>query len=110
MNKWGIGLAAALIASLAMAKLPPPGEEAAAKAAEAKDKAGWADKVNGYKLCLVQDKLAVTYRKKGVAAPAPGTFPACTDPGPYVAALPAVAAAPAAAPSAAPAAAPAAKK
>jgi len=104
MNKWSLGLAAALMAGLAMAKLPPPSEEAAAKAAAAKDKAGWSDKVNGYKLCLVQDKLAASHRKKDSPAAAPGTFPACTNPGAYVAALPAPSAPPAPAPAPAPAA------
>lgn len=104
MNKWSMGLAAALMAGLAMAKLPPPSEEAAAKAAAAKDKAGWSDKVSGYKLCLVQDKLAASHRKKDSPAVAAGTFPACTNPGAYVAALPAPPAAPAPAPA------PAAKK
>ncbi|WP_025916243.1 hypothetical protein [Herminiimonas sp. CN] len=101
MNKF-ICMALGLMATgLAVAKLPPLSEEAAAKAAEAKAKTAWASKLDAYKLCLSQDKVVARYRqeKSTSAQPADAT-PACSDPGPYVAAS-AVAAGPAAAPDAA---------
>jgi len=88
-----------------VAKLPPLPDEAKAAAAATAAKAAWADKVGLYQLCLVQDRVAETYRKnakaagKDVAAPAPSAAPAsgvsaapvaippCADPGPYVAAI-----------------------
>ena len=78
------------------AKLPPQTPEAAAKAAEAKDKAAWSDKVAAYKLCLAQDRLAQQYlkTKEGARKPTVET-PACADPGPYVPGASAAAATPA---------------
>ena len=82
------GLVVAGICASAAAKLPPLDDEAKAKAAEAAAKTAWGDKVAAYKLCLSQDRVAERYRKDAKAAgkepPAPGTAPACTDPGPYV--------------------------
>ena len=85
MNRF-ICMALGLMATgLVGAKLPPLSEEAAAKAAEAKAKTGWSAKVDAYKLCLSQDKVAVRYRQeKGVAVQAAEAMPACQDPGPYV--------------------------
>ncbi|MGH8347921.1 MAG: hypothetical protein ACRES5_15355, partial [Pseudomonas sp.] len=51
------GLALAVLGS-AYAKLPPPSEEAKAKAAEAKAKTEHGDKVNAYKVCLTQNRVA----------------------------------------------------
>lgn len=68
----------ALLSSAAWAKLPAPSPEAAAKAAEASAKAAWAGKVDNYKLCLAQDRVAAKVRKEG--KPAAST---CTDPGPF---------------------------
>lgn len=99
----------ALLGSVASAKLPAPSDEAKAKAAEAAAKAAWAGKVDGFKLCQSQDKVAAHYKKallakdaklavKGAAGAAPAS--ACADPGPFVytpaGAAPAAAAAPAA--------------
>ena len=71
-------------ATLASAKLPAPSPEAAAKAAEASAKAGWAGKVDAYKLCLAQDRVAAQYRQANPAAkPATVTGAACADPGPF---------------------------
>ena len=68
----------ALLSSAAWAKLPAPSPEAAAKAAEASAKAAWAGKVDNYKLCLAQDRVAAKVRKEG--KPAAST---CADPGPF---------------------------
>lgn len=98
---------AALLAVPALAKLPPPSEEAKAKAAAAAAKSAWAGKVDAYQLCLAMDRAAQEYRAAeklaGKAAPPAVETPACVNPGPYVAA-PASGAAgaqPAAAPAAA---------
>ncbi len=91
MKKALIALVALMAAGSAAAKLPPPSEEAQAKAAEAKAKAAWGDKVSAYKLCLSQDKTAARYLK---AKGKPAAASTCQDPGPFVA----TAAAPAAAP------------
>lgn len=98
----------------AMAKLPAPvlDDAAKAKAEEAKAKTAHTGKVDAYKLCLSMDRSAANYHKTAAASgkavkPATAT-PPCADPGPFVWPAPAAAAAPAAAP-AAPAAAPAKK-
>ncbi len=102
----------------AWAKLPPPSDEAKAKAAEAAAKTAHGNKVADFQLCKSMDKVAAKYQASLKAAskeakPATET-PACADPGPFVwpvPAAPAAAAAPAApAPAAAPAAAAPAKK
>ena len=105
------------VSSVALAKLPAPvlDDAAKAKAAEAAAKTAWSGKVEGFLLCRSMDKAAAYYQKTAMAAgqavkPAVAT-PPCVDPGAFVyppAAAPAVAATPAAAPVA-PAAAPAKK-
>ncbi|MBL8325100.1 MAG: hypothetical protein JNJ89_09115 [Rubrivivax sp.] len=76
--------------SAALAKLPPPSEEAKAKAAEAAVKAAHAAKVEAFKLCKAMDKVAAGYhadaKKSGRETKAPVATPACADPGPFVAA------------------------
>jgi len=65
--------------SLALAKIPPPvlDDAAKAKAAEAAAKTAWTGKVEAYLLCKSQDKVAAHYRKTagslaaGAAAAAP---------------------------------------
>ncbi len=113
MRKLMIAAACMMVMGAASAKLPPLSDEAKAKAAEAKGKADWADKVAAYQLCVRQNQVADYYRKtKGAeakpanampaavaanaampaaaagapstAAPAPA-IPPCQDPGPYVA-------------------------
>ena len=95
----------------AWAKLPPPSDEAKAKAAEAAAKAAWTGKVDNYKLCKSMDATAAQYyaqaKKAGKEVKPPVVTPPCADPGPFVytppeaapaaaaAAPPAVAAAPA---------------
>lgn len=111
----GMGALALMAAAVpALAKLPPPSDEAKAKAAEAAAKTAWAGKVDAFKLCKSMDAVATGYHAKakqaGKTVKPPVETPACADPGPFVytPAAPAVAAAPGAAPAAAaPAAAPA---
>jgi hypothetical protein len=70
----------------ALAKLPPPSDEAKAKADEAKAKTAHGDKVAAYKLCQSMDKVAATYladRKKAGKEVKPVATPPCTDPGPF---------------------------
>lgn len=69
----------------ALAKLPPPSDEAKAKAAEAAAKTAHAGKVNAYKLCLIEDKLAASYlaeARKAGKDPKPVATPPCVNPGP----------------------------
>jgi hypothetical protein len=100
----------ALACTMALAKLPPMDDAAKAKAAEAAAKAAWQGKVDAYKTCKVQDKIAAAYLKSAgkpakdaktaVAAaskPASGASattgattpvasaapPPCGDPGPF---------------------------
>jgi len=83
------------------AKLPPPSDEAKAKAAEAAAKTAHAGKVDNYKLCVAMDRVAASYqaaaKKAGKPASAPTDTPACVDPGPFVYTPPGAASAPAAA-------------
>ena len=84
-----LGLACAGLCATAFAKLPPPSEEAKAKADEAKTKAAEAAKKDGELLGKSQDRTAERYIKeqkaKGVivkptaiaaATPAPAPAPA----------------------------------
>lgn len=72
---------------LAVAKLPPLSAEAVAKAAEDKAKAAWSSKVAAYELCMAQDEVVARYRlEKNASAQPAEELPACSDPGPYVAA------------------------
>ena len=109
------------LSNSAFAKLPPPNDEAKAKAAEAAAKTAHTAKADGYLLCKTQDKVAAHVQRtnKAKAAKPVATAP-CADPGKFVytppEATPTAAVAPAvapattpAAPTAAPAAAPAKK-
>ncbi|MFA6314218.1 MAG: formate dehydrogenase [Sterolibacterium sp.] len=102
-------IACALSSGAALAKLPPPSEEAKAKAEEAKAKAAHGGKVAAFQLCNSMDKVAQRYLKdnKGKSGK-PLETPKCQDPGPFQMASSAPAAPPAA-PAAAPAPAPAKK-
>ena len=75
----------------ALAKLPAPSDDAKAKAAAAALKTAWADKLGAYQLCRAMDHAVEAYRKTskaaGKEAPAAVDTPACTDPGPFVAAV-----------------------
>ena len=81
-------VAFALFTAVAFAKLPPPTEDAQAKATAASAKSAWDDKVAAYQTCLADERVADTYRKNltavGQIAPPPPTTPACIDPGPYM--------------------------
>lgn len=101
-----LALCAAGVCTLASAKLPAPSPEAAAKAAEATAKTAWAGKVDNYKLCLSQDKVAAHYRKATPSAKPAAATAACADPGPFAYTPPAPKPAEAAASPAAPGTAP----
>ena len=113
MNK---SLVSTLLATLllalstsAFAKLPPPNDEAKAKAAEAAAKTAHTAKADGYLLCKSQDKVAAHVQRTNKAkAGKPAATPPCADPGKFVytppEATPTAAVAPAAAPAATPAA------
>ena len=51
-------MAAAAISGPAFAKLPPPSDEAKAKAAETAAKAAWTDQVGLSQLCKSMDRVA----------------------------------------------------
>lgn len=111
MKKLFLLMGLAAVSAAALAKLPAPvlDDAAKAKADEAKAKTAHAGKVDAYKLCLSMDKAAAHYHKTAAAAgkavkPATAT-PPCADPGAFVWPAPAAAAAAPAAPAAAPAAA-----
>ena len=109
MKSIALLIAASVLALTAQAKLPPPSDEAKAKAAEAATKAAHAAKVEGFELCKSQDKAAAHYRKTNKNASKPlAATPPCTNPGPLALTVSAPGAA--AAPAAKAAAAPAAKK
>lgn len=76
------------VSGAAVAKLPPPSEEAKAKAEEAKAKADHGGKVGAYKLCLAMNQVAERYAKEQKAkgnTVKPADTPACQDPGPFLA-------------------------
>ncbi|HET7867029.1 MAG TPA: hypothetical protein VFL86_21730 [Burkholderiaceae bacterium] len=85
-----------------LAKLPPPSDEAKAKAAEAAAKTAWTDKVSAFQLCKAMDRSAAHYRKENKAAKPAVATPPCADPGPFVAPVAAAASAPGATPPATP--------
>jgi len=109
------------LSNSAFAKLPPPNDEAKAKAAEAAAKTAHTAKADGYLLCKTQDKVAAHVQRTNKAkAGKPVATAPCADPGKFVytppEATPTAAVAPAvapatnpAAPTAAPTAAPAKK-
>ena len=84
-----IAAAMALTVGAARAKLPPPSDEAKAKAAETAQKAAWTDKVAAYHLCQSMDRVAAAYRAHAAGAGKPASSaeqtPPCADPGPYAA-------------------------
>ena len=96
------------LSTSAFAKLPPPNDEAKAKAAEAAAKTAHTAKADGYLLCKSQDKVAAHVQRTNKAkAGKPAATPPCADPGKFVytppEATPTAAVAPAAAPAATPA-------
>jgi hypothetical protein len=112
MKKIIFALSLAALGASAFAKLPPPSDEAKAKAAEAAAKTAHTGKVDAYLLCKSQDKVAAHVQRTNKAkAGKPAATPPCADPGKFVytppEATPTAAAPATAAPGAAPAAAPA---
>jgi hypothetical protein len=105
MNKAFLALILTAVSATALAKLPPPSEEAKAKADEAKAKTAHTAKVDAYLLCKSQDKVAAHVQKTNKAqAGKPVATPPCADPGKFVYTPPeAAASAPAAAAASAPA-------
>lgn len=123
MKKLFVSLLITGVSCVALAKLPVPvlDDAAKAKAAEAAAKTAWSGKLENYLLCKYQDKAAASYVKTATSngkTPKPAAaLPACADPGPFAyvpagataAATPAAPAATPAAATAAPAVAPAKK-
>ena len=98
------------LSASAFAKLPPPNDEAKAKAAEAAAKTAHTAKADGYLLCKSQDKVAAHVQRTNKSkAGKPIATPPCADPGKFVYTPPEAtptAAAPTAGPTTAPAPAP----
>lgn len=107
MKHTTLSVALLLAAGAAFAKLPPPSDEAKAKAAEAAAKTAHGNKVAEFQLCKVMDKVAAGYaaaQKSAGKAVSPTATPPCADPGPFVYTPPGTAsAAPAAVAATAPA-------
>jgi hypothetical protein len=83
-----VALSAALFAAGAAAKLPPPSDEAKAKAAEAAARTAHGNKVADFQLCKSMDKVAAHYladAKKAGKDVTPTATPPCGDPGAFVA-------------------------
>jgi hypothetical protein len=104
MNRLLAAAVLGLAASAACAKLPPPSDEAKAKAAEAAAKTAHGNKVADFQLCKSMNATAAYYfasaKKAGKETKAATATPDCADPGPFVYPPPAAGAAPAAAPAA----------
>ena len=85
------------VCGLALAKLPPPvlDDAAKAKAAETAAKAAWQAKVDAFLLCKVQDRIAANYKKTAASRPA-AAMPVTAPAAPVAAAAPAAATAAAA--------------
>jgi hypothetical protein len=81
-------LSASVCSALVSARLPPPSDEAKAKAAETAAKTAHADKVAAYQVCKSMNRVAAEYfaaaRKAGRPTKAPVATPPCVDPGPFV--------------------------
>jgi len=94
-----------LVAGSALAKLPPPSDEAKAKAAEAAAKTAHGNKVADFQLCKSMNATAGFYfaaaKKSGKDVKPPTATPDCADPGAFVYPPPAAPAAAPAAPAAA---------
>jgi type II secretory pathway pseudopilin PulG len=110
MNRTAALVVLALAAGAALAKLPPPSDEAKAKAAEAAAKTAHGNKVADYQLCKSMNATAAFYfasaKKAGKETKPATATPDCADPGAFVYPPPTAGAAPAAAPAAAKPAAP----
>lgn len=76
MKRLMLTAVALAVSGAALAKLPPPvlDEAAKAKAAEAAAKTAWQGKVDAFQLCKAQDRAVSAYKK--VAATRPASAPA----------------------------------
>ena len=84
MKKICFWVLAGVLSTSAWAKLPPPSDEAKAKAAEASAKTAHAGKVDGFLLCKSQDKVAAHVQRTNKAkAGKPMATPPCADPGKF---------------------------
>ncbi|MDE2599910.1 MAG: hypothetical protein KGL40_09835 [Rhodocyclaceae bacterium] len=83
MKKLSLCLAL-LFSTATFAKLPPPSDEAKAKADEAKAKAAWSDKTAAYQLCKSQDRTAERFRREQKKPAMDASLAKCEDPGPFV--------------------------
>ena len=81
-----IALLSSTLAVAALAKLPPPSDEAKAKGAEAAAKAAHGGKVEAYLLCRSMERVAARYAAEATKAGKsvkPTETPACVDPGAF---------------------------
>ena len=87
MRKLLLAVVLSTLAPFVLAKLPPPSDEAKAKAAEAAAKTAHGNKVADFQLCKSMEKVAARYQaeagKAGKAVNKPTDTPACADPGPF---------------------------
>jgi len=83
MRKLCLMIVGIAISGSALAALPAPTPEQAAKAEEAKAKAAWGTKVSNYQLCLSQDKVANRYLKEKSKPKPAHNLAACENPGPF---------------------------
>ena len=92
MRALSVWCLAGCFAGAALARLPAPTPEEAARAAEKAARVAYDDKVGAYQLCLATTRTADYYRRTlagtGKEAPAPVETPPCADPGPFVAQAP----------------------
>lgn len=88
--------AATAVAFASFAKLPPPDDAAKAKAAETAAKAAWQAKVDAFKLCKEQDRIAAKYGNKHAGAQPAKAMPVAAKPAASAASSTASAASPAA--------------
>jgi hypothetical protein len=85
MNKSLIAMTLLVASVGSMAKLPPPSDDAKAKAEETKAKAAHTAKMDAYDLCKSQDKVAAHVQKHNKAkAGKPVATAPCADPGKFV--------------------------
>lgn len=90
MKKLFVMMGLVAVSTVAVAKLPAPvlDDAAKAKAEEAKAKTAHGAKVASYKLCLSMERAAANHFKTvaamGKSAKPAQASPACTDPGAFV--------------------------
>ncbi|WP_341886907.1 hypothetical protein [Variovorax sp. YR752] len=88
MRQLLIALASMTLTAAAVAKLPPPSDEAKAKAAEAAAKTAHGNRVASFQLCRSMEKVAARYQaeagKAGKTVNKPTETAACADQGPFV--------------------------